>query len=445
MKQTQAPAEQQSWSQLLGLGLLRTAWQLFAAHWWQLVAIAACAYVAHELVMRLALLAYRAGALPGLLVFSLVPLVPLVAIVLMLLVLRQRQGSRGGVAAFVAAIGSVLVPFLVVYESQGDFTDDLSEFLYGGFQDIADEQMALGFDGEETDPNAYDRLAIDTSSLLVLAVVVLAFLLRAVGARIAAKDALWERGGPRRGLRAALQSLVGYSEVVWIVIGAAVINTTIRGLHDWWQGRRLGRSLADWWESVTTSLPTLGAIGEWLAIVVGTVLDGVVTGLVTPLAWLAIGVVIYGLSAAESISEDEVLEAVQQQSRLQKVTQRVNPAVVTLAWRRIADTEGHFGALLGGVAMILRSRFAPVLVFCLLYTALSTWLPYLLWDVARNLLSRIDYIDWLALYGPLQAVSQILVLCVTAPLLAAFADALLIRFGARSQLRLPDQSIASST
>jgi hypothetical protein len=77
------------------------------------------------------------------------------------------------------------------------------------------------------------------------------------------------------------------------------------------------------------------------------------------------------------------------------------------------------------------------------YTAATTWLPYLLWDIPRSLLTRFDYVDWLALYGPMQAVSQILVLCVTAPLLAAFADALLTRFGAQSQLRLP-QSISSS-
>ncbi|GAB2603868.1 hypothetical protein [Pseudactinotalea suaedae] len=440
MTQTvEAQPEQERWSQLLGLGLLGTAWRLLAAHWWQLVAIAACAYVAHDLVMRLALLAYRAGALPGLLVFSLVPLVPVVAIVLMLLVLRRRQGASGGFAAFVAAIGSVLIPFLVVYESQGDFSDDLSEFLYGGFTQVQEAQW--GIDGVE--PGAFDALVPDAGDPLLLAVVVVAFLLRALGARIAARDSLWQGSGARRGLRVTLRSLVGYAEIVWIVIGAVVVNTTVKGLHDWWQQRRLGRSLDDWWQSVTVSFPTFGDVGAWLATVVGTVLDGVVTGLVTPLAWLTIGVVIYGLSAAEGISEDEVVTAMQRQSRLKKVTQRVSPAVISLAWRRIADTEGHFGALLGGVAMILRSRFVPVLVFCLVYTAATTWLPYLLWDIPRSLLTRFDYVDWLALYGPMQAVSQILVLCVTAPLLAAFADALLTRFGAQSQLRLP-QSISSS-
>lgn len=438
-----APPEQERWSQLLGLGLLRTSWRLFAAHWWQLVAIAACSYVAHDLVMRLALLAYRSGALPGLLVFSLVPLVPLVATVLMLLVLRERHGARGSGGAVITAIGSVLIPFLVVYESQGDFTDDLSEFLYGGYQEIEDEQLAIGLLGGDRDPAAFDRLALDTGPL-VLAVVVIAFLLRAVGARAAAKESLWEGGRSRRGLRVMLRSLIGYSEVVWIVIGAAVINLTLDGLHDWWLQRRIGRALADRWESVTISFPTFGDVGESVATAVGTVLDGVVTGVVSPLAWLTIGVVIYGLSAAETISDDEVITAVQQQSPLRKVTKRLNPAVVTLAWRRIADTDGRFGALFGGVAMILRSRFAPVLVFCLVYVAATTWLPYLLWDLARTLLRDFDYTDWLAIYGPLQAVSQILLLCATAPLLAAFADALLIRFGARSQLRLPAQVSGSS-
>lgn len=435
-----AQPEQESWSQLLGLGLLSTAWRLFASHWWQLVAIAACSYVAHDLVMRLALLAYRSGALPGLLVFSLVPLVPVTAIVLMLLVLRRRQGARGGFAAFVAAIGSVLIPFLVVYESRSDFSDDLSEFLNGGFQQV--QEADWGTDG--VDQAAYDGLVPNAGEPLLLAVVVVAFLLRGVGARLAGRDALWQGSPTKRGLRATLRTLVGYSEVVWIVIGAVVVNATLQGLHDWWQERRLGRSLADWWDNVTISFPSFGDLGAWLVTAVGTVLDGVVTGLVTPLAWLTIGVVVYGLSAADGISEDEVVTAMQRQSRLGKVTRRVNPAVIGLAWRRIADTEGHFGALLGGVAMILRSRFVPVLVFCLVYTAATTWLPYLLWDIPRSLLTRFDYEDWLPLYGPMQALVQILVLCVTAPLLAAFADALLTRFGARSQLRLPDQSISSS-
>lgn len=427
MTQTVGVQPQQGLSELLGLGLLRTAWRLLTAHWWQLLAIATCAYVLHHYLIQAAVRVGRAGAVPGLLVFSLVPLVPLVATVLMLLVLRERHQSSGGLASFIAAIGSVLIPFLVVYESQGDFLDDLGSFFNVGFED----DMETGADTLYRTP--------DATSPLVIAVVAAAFLLRAVGSRLADRDTLWQ--GRQRPLRSVLRSLMGYAEVVWIVLGTVVVTAGLRGLHDWWQQRRIGRGLADWWEGFTASFPTLGAFGEWLTAAVGTLLDGVTTALVAPLAWLTIGVVVYGLSAADSISEHEVLAAVRRTSRLSRVTQRVNPAVITLAWRRIADPEGRFGALLGGVAMILRSRFVPVLVFCVLYTVLTTGLPFAIWDLARTVFSRFEYPDWLAAYGPLQALSQVALLCLTAPLLAAFADALLVRFGARSQLRLADRHL----
>ncbi|HLV56056.1 MAG TPA: hypothetical protein VKY71_10845 [Actinotalea caeni] len=424
MTQTVGAPPQQSLSELLGLGLLRTSARLLAAHWWQLLAVATCAYVAHHYLIELAVRVGRAGAVPGLLVFSLVPLVPLVAIVLMLLVLRERRTGGGGVAAFVAAIGSVLVPFLVVYESQGDFMDDLGSYFNVGFED----DMATGSDTLARTP--------EPTSPLVIAVVGVAFLLRVVGARAAERESLW-RGG-RRPLRSTLRALNGYAEVVWIVLGTVVVVAGLRGLRDWWRDRRLGRALADWWDGVAVAFPDLGALGDWLVTAVGTVTDGVVTGLVAPLAWLAIGVIVYGLSAAEGIAETEVVDAVRRTSGIGRVAQRVDPGVITLAWRRIADPEGRFGALLGGVAMILRSRFVPVLVFCVVYTVLTAALPYAVWEVARTVFTRFDYPDWLAAYGPLQALVHVLLLCLTAPLLAAWADALLIRFGARSQLRLPD-------
>lgn len=418
-------------SQLLGLGLLRTSWRLFVAHWWQLVAVAACAYVVHHYLMAAAVWFGRMGAVPGLLVFSLVPIVPLVATVLMLLVLRRHE-HRGGAGAFVAAIGSVLVPFLVVYESQGDFIDDIGTYFHLGLTDDFNSPQGIwGTDEIDT----LDRIP-DPASPVVLAVVVAAFLLRAIGARVAHRDELWDVSPGRRRLRTALRIGIGYAEVVWIVLGAVVINAGLAGLSTWWQERRLGQGLLAWWESVRVSLPNLGALGDWLVNAAAVTLDGVVTGLVVPLAWLAIGVVVYGLSAADGISEEEVVTAVTRRERLGQLTRRVSPAVITLAWRRIADPEGRFGALLGGVAMILRSAFVPVLVFCVVYTVISRATPFLLWDVMRQIGGRFVYLDWVAAFDPVTAVIYIVVLCLTAPLLAAFADALLSRFGARSQLLL---------
>lgn len=434
----EVPAQREPLPQLLGLGLLRTAWQLLRAHWWQLLAVASCAYVAHHYLMAAAVWTGRHGAVPGLLVFSLVPMVPLLATVLMLLMLRRHE-HHGGAAAFITAIGSVIVPFLVVYESQGAFLEDLGEYFNAGFwDDVNSPQGVWGTDEIDT----LARIP-EATSPIALPVVVAAFLLRGIGTRLLDRERLWEGDRTPRWLQPALRLAIGYAEVVWIVLGAVVVKAAVSGLNTWWLGSRLGDALMDWWESVRVSLPSVGALGDWVSTAFGALLDGVVTGLLTPLAWLAIGVVIYGLTAVEGITEESVVDSMQRRQRLSGLTRRVSPAVVSLAWRRIADPEGRFGALLGGGAMILRSRFVPLLTFCAVYTVVVTVVPYAVWDIARGLGAPFDYLDWVAAYTPVAAVASIVGLCLTAPLLAAYADALLIRFGAASQLRL-DQPTGSS-
>lgn len=421
----------------LGLGLIRTSWRLLRAHFWELVAIGALAYVAHNLAMFAAVWVGKWGPVPGLLVFSLVPMAPLLSIVGMLLVLRRSHRSSGGVAAVIAAIGSVLVPFLVVYEGQGDFIEDIGDYFFLGFREDCGDGVGILFSCDEGESS--DRLAEPTSPL-VLAIVAVALLVRAVGSRVAGKEGLWA-DHPR--LRMVLRVVVGYAEIVWIVLGLTVVRYGLGEMQGWWEQRRLGRALGDWWDGVTLAVPDIGAIGDWLTTAVGTILDAAVTGLVTPLAWLAVGVVIYGMSAAETITQDDIVQSVQRR-RWGGLTQRVHPAVIALAWRRIADPEGRFGALLGAIALILRAGFAPVLVFCILYTVVVTAIPYLVWDLARVVMGTIEYLDWAALTGPLEAIAQILGWCLAAPLLAAWADALLARFGAQSQLRLPGQGTSNS-
>ncbi len=430
-------------SQLLELRLLRTSGQLLAAHWWQLAIVGLCAYALHAATMELSVLAYRAGALPGLLVFSLVPLVPLLAVVVALLLLR-RHIEASGRAALYAAVGSVLIPFLVVYESQGDFRNDLTDFFNGGFNYVADQQAAEGFSGGDTDPTAYDGLVLDTGAPVVLLTVLIAFLFRVAGARVAERESLW-RSGRLRVLRGTLRALAGFSEVVWIVIGAAVIRTTLVGLQGWWEQRRIGDSIADWWDSIDVTLPLLRGVWDVVASVVGLVLDGAVTGLVAPAAWLAIGVIVYGRSVTDAVSERDLLAAAEKRRVLTGVATKVDPALVGRAWRRVASPEGRFGALVGGGAMVLRSRYVPLLVFCVVYTIVATGVPYAIWQLAYLVVGdRFEYSDWLAAYGPINALVYVVVLCLTTPLIAAYSDGLLARFGAPSQLRIAGQPSGSS-
>lgn len=414
---------------VVSVALLAKSGRLFAAHWWELLAVAALAFVAHHYLMQLAIVVGRAGAAPGMLLFALVPFSTLAGLTVMLLLLRRRQGARGG-AALLAAVGSVLIPYLVVYESTGALLRDLGTFFNLGFAD--DQGRAGAATGDLGGDVDFTYRIPEPTSPLVIGIVAAAVLLRAVGTKLVAREERW-RGRPR-GLRFTLQAVVGYTEVVWIVLGAVVVRAVLGAAQGWWLERRAGAGLLRWWDSSSTP-EILRTVVEGAVAAGGVLLDGAVTGILVPIAWLCIGVIVYGLQAADTISERQVLAAVERQRVVRNVGTGRSEAVA-LAWRRIADPEGRFGALLGGLVMIVRAGFAPVLVFCIAYQLVNTLVPYLVWGVARGVLPQPTRADWLAVYDPVEAVSQILALILSTALVAAFADGLLARYGARSSLRL---------
>ena len=190
---------------------------LLTHHWLPLLAIAAASLLAHELLGRLAVAAGLIGAVPGFLALALVPLAGLAALVGMLLVVRSREARRSHVWGVVAAAGSVLVPFLVVYESRGDLRADLIDYVRGTLY----EQL-----GAEAVISALPQIA----SWTVLAIVVAALVVRSLGARLASNDQWGTVEGPRRGL---LHVVVGYAEAVWMTLGARVLTGVLSGLTLW--------------------------------------------------------------------------------------------------------------------------------------------------------------------------------------------------------------------
>lgn len=432
-------AVSQRWTHLLGLDLLATTGRLLRSHWWELLAIALVAYVAHYYLMRLAIVIGRSGPVPGLLALAIVPAVPLAATVLMLLVMRRRERGGQGVTGFVVAIGSVLVPFLVIYESRGSLREDVGAYFFDGMEDSRELASAGVTDlGELVDARAAVEASArmpDGTSPLALTVVAIAFVIRMLLSRLIQRDEAWT--GALARTRTPLRLLLAYSEVVWLVLGAIVINAGIEAMRGWWDSRRLGVALHDWWAQVTEGLPNLGAFAEAVVAAAGTVLDGAAIGVLIPIAWLSIGVIVYGLQVADTIDDRRVVSAVGAAPIVGILGRRVSPAVITTAWHRIADPDNRFGALIGGLAMVLRAGFAQVLVFCLAFTTVTVAVPYLTWGVLRVLLEDLTYRDWMAFVLPLDAVNQVVVLVLSSALLAAFADALLARFGAASSLRLP--------
>ncbi|MBK5250214.1 MAG: hypothetical protein JJE50_12430 [Actinomycetales bacterium] len=257
-----------------GLALLRTAGQLFVEHWPALAVIAGAGVAAHWYLADLAVRLGRLGAVPGMLGLSLVPFSSLLAVVGMLLVLRRREQSRHVVADLVAAVGSVLIPFLVVYQSTGAMDDDLRNHAYSGVEDdLGREQVAGTIDTTLRIPAA--------TSLTVLAIVAVAILMRAVGGRLVRTERLWShREDPRRN---ALQVLVGYCELVWIVLGAYVITYALTNVQTWWDSRAVAHWLQGWWSTLEITLPTLGGVGRWLLGAAETLAWGASTALVVPI------------------------------------------------------------------------------------------------------------------------------------------------------------------
>ncbi|WP_162802242.1 hypothetical protein [Ornithinimicrobium murale] len=397
--------------------ILRGTTALLARNWLPLLAIAAASLLAHELLSRLAVAAGIVGAVPGFLALALVPLVSLAALVGMLLVVRSRVGRRTSPWGVIAAAGSVLVPFLVVYESRGDLRADLIDYSRGTLY----EQL-----GAETPISGLPQIA----SWLVLGIVIGALVVRAVGTRLASDERLGPAEGPRRSL---LQILAGYAEAVWMTLGAWVLAGVLSGVMGWWSSRTVALALSEMWARVRVNLPSLGAFGDWVLSVVPVVADAVVIGLVVPISMLTIAVIVYGLQVADTVKPDDVVRAVRT-GRWTALTRRVGDAPLRQAWRRLSDTESRFGALAGGLALVLRSAFAPVLAYCMLFTLLAQ-LDVVVWWLARLVLGWRTELFWDALYVPLGGVAELLTLVLTVVLTAVFADRLLMRFGAAGQLR----------
>lgn len=406
---------------------MRDTGSLVLEHWLPLLAIAAASLLAQELLARFAVIAGGVGAVPGFLALALVPLASLVALVGMLLVVRNREAGRSDVWSVVAAVGSVLVPFLVVYESRGDLRTDLIAYVNGNIQ------QTLGAD-------AVSAGLPQIASFAVLAIVAAALLVRSVGGRLARDERLGPPDDPRRGLALVV---VGYAEAVWVTLGAWVLTGVLVRIGDWWSSRAVAHVVFDAWAGVRENLPALGAVGDWFLALMPAFARAAVTGLVVPLSMLTIAVIVYGLQVADAVSADDVVGAVRR-GRWTGLSDRVGQAPLRQAWHRLSDTSGRFGALAGGLALVLRSAFAPVLVYCVLFTLIAQT-DVVVWWLARLVLGWRPEQVWVALYDPLNGVAAMITLVLAVALTAVFADRLLTRLGGVGQLRRRRRQDGSSS
>lgn len=429
--------------------LLRTLGQLLRRYAFPLLGIAAAGVLGQYWWTQLAIVASRADGVGGMLVFALVPAIAFGITVWMFAILGRRAAGgvrTGGLGLF----GSALLIYLLIYEQDGRLTQDTSNYLTLSFFD------ALFEDPED----ALERIP-DADSGLVITIVAIALAIRLGGAWLLEHWPGRHRpDGSAAGILAtSLRILVGYAEIVWLVLAVASLARLFSRGGQWWNERAVVSGFSTWWRDL--NLPDLtglfGAIGE----VAGNVLAAVVIALLVPLAWLTLATMLYGSRFADlsGTTQRAARFTAAAQRRVASTTRRLRGkddspissdeeahrlARLERSWDRLAGPEGRWDALAGSFGLVLAVGWLPLLALCLLLT-LTRLLQYPLWWVADTALLMSGANEW-RMYAPgIDTAIGIIQLVLTVALAAAAADRALTLVGAPTVLRISQRPGMPST
>jgi hypothetical protein len=342
------------------LGVLWSAVVLLARHWPVLLTIALFGSAAHDLFRWLAVLASRADNGLGLLVLILVPLALLVSLVLMMRTLRpslpylnrNAGGDAGSRRGLITVIASVAVPFLAIYTTYDYLKEDVSTYTYEVWRD--------------SDPGkTLSRLPF-TPTISIVCIVAIGIGLR------------WLFNAfPVRLLRVVTAPLGAYLEVLWLSTLAIAGNSLRNFSTAWLDGRQAGVWWHTFWDGLNSYYDPVRTVLEafWHNF------DVVVFA---PIAWLALGAVVYGRQIPERRITDERL--------------------ATAALRRAKALPGGLSFVAGGLTLGLYNRFAPLinslrmlaraglrpmLVFCIAFVVLQLT-PQGVFEIERALIGPHD-------------------------------------------------------
>lgn len=383
--------------------VVASAGRLLARHWPVLVVLYLAGHAGRKLLMLGAVEASAVNGVLGFLVLVLVPIATLSAFVLMLRVMRASSTVDSGPPRLLGHLGSVLVPFLAVYASYGYLAKDTNEYAYRVWQDETLSSADL-FD---------NPAAIDVSSRLpfqltitLISVVVVAVVLRWLLSR-------WE--GVRR--RPWLGLVGAYVEVIWITLVAGTVVTVTTVANDWLAGRRLVHWASTTWDELAALAGPLAqpvrATGAWLWGLTGAV-DAV---LIVPIAWLAVGAVVFGRRVAEQEPTAEELR--------RQASERWGRAARPVRWVAVEahiELRKRFGPLIESLRLLVRAGLAPMLLFCLAFVLAQTAADWL-WELERVIVGPHDINEvWRPLDPPLSMLNEGVRTVLLAALLTAAVD-----------------------
>jgi len=402
---------------VIGLGtVLATAGRLLVRHWPVLAVLYLAGSAGRELVMTAAVRVSDVNGVLGFLVLILVPITTLTAFVLMLRAMRPSlstavQSTMDSRSQLLDHLGSILVPFLAVYASYGYLNKDINEYVYRVWQAETLSTADLFDNPGNIDVSA--RLPFQLSVTLV-SVVAVAVVLRWLLAR-------WE--GAR--FRAGRGLLGAYVEVIWITLVAVVFVTVQEATSGWLAGRRLVHWASATWYDIADSLGPLAgparATGAWLFGLTGAV-DSV---FVVPIAWLAVGAVVFGRRIGRP---EQTTEELRQQVTERWSTGRRAALPRLIRWLGVETTveaRSRFGPLLDSLRLLFRAGLVPMLFFCLAFLLAQSAADWL-WELERLVVGPHDLNEvWRPLDAPLTMLNEGVRTILLAALLAAAIDRVL--------------------
>lgn len=283
----------------------------------------------------------------------LLPLAPFAMVVAMVTMLRiaaraltadddDRSASRR-----LAVLTSALVPFLTVYAVTGELTRDREQFLNESFADEFYRGALGSADG------------LGDRSIVTLPHLQLIFLLVFLAIRLVIDVLDLEERHTAWGL------VQTYVEVTWLVLFATYFSKQLIAARDWAGDFVVVSWWTDAWHWLTDSLGPLADPLRAAADLFSRTIEGVGPILVTPLAWLAVGVVVIvgGLPAGRRRRAALPEAATQVHSR---VTRRLRRVGSGRAGSKLLELMGRrFEDLLDAVRVLTHAGLLPVLTFCL--------------------------------------------------------------------------------
>lgn len=397
-------------------GVVADGGRLWLRHWPVLLTIALLGGAVRMGAIWAATAVSEANNTLGFAVLVLGPLGSVAAIILMLLAMR---GSLPALSAAARAespedpathrprrvmdvLASVLVPFLAVYASYGYLAEDRRRY----------QNAVIALEFREKDiwsgslmPDG-ERVFVATG-WVVLAVIAVAVVLRWGLARLEGR------------LNATPLGFAGaYVEAFWLIVLASAFTSYREELWAWVESRRAIDIVIGWWESFLDLLgPVAGPVDAVVARLVDVLgaLDDLV---VVPLAWLAVGAVVFG----------HKLPARPLRVRTPRAVERVPGPVRRWLGQAVqpfvGDLRARFSGLVNGIRQLAVAGLGPMLVFALAFLAAARLEDVLVLAV-RALVGPQPVDNWLAFSPHIETVTHAVGLTVTIALLAAAVDRVL--------------------